>query len=89
MNKSYCIALDSDGHFQLSDITNRKETINLLKSIHDGDYWADIIDDTLEAVGLNVEQDLDTVDDKTWVEFVKYFEQRATMEIKILEYEMG
>lgn len=73
--------MDSDGHFCVSDITNRKDTIKLLKKISDGDYWIDMAEDYLESVGAETEADLLTINEKSWKEFVSDFEQRGMMEI--------
>lgn len=82
--KTYCVALDGDGHFCLSEISNRTETIKLLKKIQDGDYWANTLDEALENSEILNEEELLTSDDNKWLNFVKSFEQRATMEIKTM-----
>lgn len=80
--KTYCIILDSDGHFGISDITKREQTIELLKKLSDGDVWANEADSYLADANLKDESELLKVGHKTWVEFVNYFVQRGTMEIK-------
>jgi len=71
------VCLDSDGHFRISDISNRKETIELLKSIQDGGYYDDIIRDyDLEEKGI------ETLSDFVWEEdFLQHFTQRGTFEL--------
>jgi hypothetical protein len=76
--------MDGDGHFDLAKLENRKEVLDLLKVIHDGDYWENTYEDSLEEVDLELESDLFEIDDDKWVEFVQTFEQRGTMEIIVL-----
>jgi hypothetical protein len=71
-------------HFDLAKLENRKEVLDLLKVIHDGDYWENTYEDSLEEVDLELESDLFEIDDDKWVEFVQTFEQRGTMEIIVL-----
>jgi len=79
-----CVCMDGDGHFDLAKLENRKEVLDLLKVIHDGDYWENTYEDSLEEVDLELESDLFEIDDDKWVEFVQTFEQRGTMEIIVL-----
>ena len=79
-----CVCMDGDGHFDLAKLENRKEVLDLLKVIHDGNYWENTYEDSLEEVDLELESDLFEIDDDKWVEFVQTFEQRGTMEIIVL-----
>jgi hypothetical protein len=79
-----CVCMDGNGHFDLAKLENRKEVLDLLKVIHDGDYWENTYEDSLEEVDLELESDLFEIDDDKWVEFVQTFEQRGTMEIIVL-----
>ena len=79
-----CVCMDGNGHFDLAKLENRKEVLDLLKVIHDGDYWENTYEDSLEEVDLELESDLFQIDDDKWVEFVQTFEQRGTMEIIVL-----
>ncbi len=79
-----CVCMDGDGHFDVAKLENRKEVLDLLKVIHDGDYWENTYEDSLAEVGLELESDLFEIDDDKWVEFVQTFEQRGTMEIIVL-----
>lgn len=77
-----CVILDSDGHFGVSNLIKREETIKVLKDIHDGDYWNDLSDDFIKAVGAKNEAELLMIDDDKWEAFVTKFVQRGTIEIK-------
>lgn len=77
----FCVCMDGYGHFNVAKLENRKEVLELLKVIHDGDYWENTYEDSLNEIGLELESDLFEIDDDKWVEFVETFEQRGTMEI--------
>lgn len=80
----YCVALDSDGHFELIEFDDRPKVIKLLKDIQDDDYWANTADEVMEDLGVTTEAELLTLGVVKWGDFVRYFEQRATMEIKTI-----
>jgi hypothetical protein len=73
--------MDGNGHFDVAKLENRKEVLDLLKVIHDGDYWINTYEDSLDEIGLELESDLYEIDEDLWVGFVTSFEQRGTMEI--------
>jgi hypothetical protein len=73
--------MDGNGHFNVAKLDNRNEVIKVLKKIHDGDYWENTYEDSLNDIGLELDTDLFGIDDDKWVEFVEFFEQRGTMEI--------
>ncbi len=79
---NYCVALDGNGHFVLANLDKRVEVIKLLKTIHDGDYWANEANGYMEELGIKNETDLLTIEEVEWFNFVRAFEQRGTMEIK-------
>lgn len=70
-----CVGLDSDAHFILAKYEDRPAVIKLLKQIHDGDFWADEIEDDFDEQGMLIS------DEDNWGEFVWRFVQRGTMEI--------
>ena len=84
IEKIICVIMDSDGHFDISDITNREETIKLLKRLHDGDYWANEADGCLSDLNIENETDLLKVGPKSWLDFINCFQQRGTMELKTI-----
>lgn len=69
------IGIDGDGHFMASEYHEREKVVNLLKNVHDGDYWANLEDDIDNIDTYN------TLDEKGWESFVQNFVQRATLEI--------
>lgn len=77
----FCVCMDGNGHFDVAKLENRKEVLDLLKVIHDGDYWINTYEDSLDEIGLELESDLYEIDEDLWVGFVTSFEQRGTMEI--------
>lgn len=84
-----CIAMDSDGHFMAVKLENRVEVIRLLKNIYDGDYWYDVHQDCLDEFDCETEEELEAyilkANDLKWVDFVKTFEERGTMEIIVVD----
>ena len=75
-----CIAMDGSGHFNASNIEDREKTIKVIKKIHDGDYWYDILDDIIEDYDIE-EKELLTIHIDMWNKIMKSFVQRGTMEI--------
>jgi hypothetical protein len=75
------VGLDEDGHFMLSNIENRKDTINLLKKISDGDLWENDAEDNLENCDLK-ESDLYECPLGRFEQFVYQFQCRGRIEIK-------
>jgi hypothetical protein len=75
-----CVIMNGDGHFEVSDITNRETTLELLASIQDGDYWDNNANDYLDELGI-AEENLKTISNEKWLEFVNQFEARGIMEI--------
>ena len=78
------VSIDGDGHFNVSDLNDKKQVIENLKNLMDGDTWANEIESAMEYVGIFNEDQIFGLNEEKWVEFVKHFEQRGMMEIKEL-----
>lgn len=68
--------MDSDGHFMAAHPTDRKAVHNLLKNIHDGDYYADMVHNE----GIEFKDNLSEHCCKEWDEIIDEFIQRGTLE---------
>lgn len=74
------VAMDEDGHFMVSNIVDRKNTINLLKQISGGDTWSNDAEDNLENCDLK-ESDLYECPIGRFEQFVYQFQCRGRIEI--------
>lgn len=68
------VAMDGDGHFRAAQITNRKESLEVIQSISDGEYF----DDVCDMEDLKKPQE---IDDANWESYLINFVQRGTCEI--------
>lgn len=67
--------IDTDGHFHVFNIENRKAIFEFIKEdLYDGDAWAnrDDYDDNLNYMILSYNE---------WIEFINTFAQRGDLEI--------
>ena len=67
-------AIDGDGHFKISPITDKQKSLEVLKSISDGDYFNNISRDC-EMPNIN------ECSNKEWEDYLYNFVQRGTCEI--------
>jgi len=70
------VSIDSDGHFMVAHPSDRNAVINLLETIHDGDYYYDIVNDN----ELKLPSNLSTMCCQDWDAFIDNFTQRGTLE---------
>lgn len=74
------VTMNYDGHFLASLIDNREKTIEVLKTVHDGEMWEDYLEDALDACDLK-EEDLFICPLNRFEQFIAWFEERGTFEI--------
>lgn len=78
--KKIAITLNDDGHFLAAQIDNRTKCISILKSVDDGQYWEDYLEDALYACGLKEEDLLKCTLDR-FEQFLSWFETRGDFEV--------
>lgn len=70
-NLQIIVSIDSDGHFDMSSVTDTKNVIKQLQNISYGDHWYNTYKN----------EDYDNMDDIDWFNFVTKFVQRGICEI--------
>lgn len=81
MKINYVISIDGDGNFNATPINQREKVFNDIKSIHYGDYLANMIDD----FPIDFFKDLSIFKDDEWLKIITQFEQRGTLQIIEIE----
>lgn len=66
------VGVDGDGHFFITNISDREETICHLKTIQDGDYYDNLVDEYGEADPRWLFSG--------WLDWLRNFEQRGIFE---------
>jgi hypothetical protein len=69
------VAMDGDGHFMASPLTDREKVSTIIEEIQDGDFLANMDGDDV-AIFENP-----LCNSTQWTNFVKSIEQRGTLEI--------
>ena len=75
------VIMNGDGHFQLSKLENKRETLSLLRNIEYGDFWTNESEDIMDDYGISTDAEILTLTDEVFEEFCHNFEQRGSMEI--------
>ena len=70
------VTMDNSGHFNAAHPSDRNNTIELIKTIEDGEYFENISND----YDLNLPSDLSTMCCQDWDDFIQNFTQRGTLE---------
>lgn len=69
-------SLDSDGHFDVTPINDRKAIIDILERAMDGDFWANEVEHNLLFVNA-----WSTMSDEQFEEELRGFSQRGLQQI--------
>ncbi len=71
------VAMDGDGHFKSARLGSkyRDHVLDVLKSVSDGDYFANTKDEN------DFPENYNSLSDEEWEKLIKKFTQRGTFEI--------